>query len=112
MKRTESDVKRAIVKFLNYSHIFAWSNPRTGIPKGGTGKFIPLGLNGVCDIIACLPDGRFLGVEAKKEGGKLSKAQENFIVRINENKGLIFVAHSVDEVERKLKEAGYLGGNF
>jgi len=98
MKRKESDIKRELLKYLAVRGIFAWSNPRTGIYNKKSGGFIPIGLQGVSDIIGILSSGRLLAIEVKGDKGKLSEAQSRFINRINKEGGLGIVACSIDDL--------------
>lgn len=56
---------------------------------------------GILDILACL-DGRFVGIEVKKPGGKVSGWQQAEIEAIKRAGGVAFVAWNVDEVMQKL----------
>jgi len=49
------------------------------------GRFIKCGFTGCPDIIGQLKDGRFLAIEVKKSGGKLTKEQNEFITMVNMN---------------------------
>ena len=52
---------------------FVWAVERAG---GKTWKFKSPSQRGVCDRIACLPDGSTWFVELKTKGGKLSELQK------------------------------------
>jgi hypothetical protein len=56
---------------------------------------VKFGKKGASDIIGCLPDGRFLAVEAKAPGKKPTKAQREYLERVAADGGLALV---VDEV--------------
>lgn len=60
------------------------------------------GENGVPDLVGCMKDGRFICVEVKKAGGKLSKDQESFLEQIRGTGGLGIVAFSLDDVIRAI----------
>lgn len=63
---------------------------------------------GVPDILACSPEGRFVAIEVKRPGGVLSKLQEVHLRKIHERQGISFVAHSLEEVLRELKDRAIL----
>jgi len=73
------------------------------------GRYIPSHTRGVSDIIGCIPkQGRYLAIEVKRPGGKLTPEQQQFIDIINAVGGLAFVAHLVDEVIVRLPAAWVL----
>lgn len=102
----EADYQTAIQDYLQYKGIFAWKNHSTGIYNKKGGGWIPLGLTGVSDILGILPDGRFLAIEVKKPGGKLTQNQIDFLDIINKNGGVAFMAITIDDVQAHLKLAG------
>ena len=61
-------------------------------------------INGVCDILGILPDGRFLGIEVKTQKGVPSENQLNFIKQIIANNGVAFIARSIDETQEILRK--------
>ena len=61
---------------------------------------------GTSDIIGCLPDGRFLAIEAKDGEVKRKKTtpeQLEFIDRVNVAGGIAFVACNIDDVIQRLE---------
>lgn len=56
---------------------------------------------GVPDIIACI-NGKFVGIEVKRPGGRVSELQKHQIEQIQQSGGVAFVAYSLDEVRVKL----------
>jgi hypothetical protein len=50
-----------------------------------------------------LKDGRFLAIEVKKPGGKLTKEQNEFITMVNMNKGFGIIATDAAQVAEALK---------
>jgi Holliday junction resolvase len=56
---------------------------------------------GIPDILACY-QGRFLGIEVKMPGGRLSRKQERVMQTILDAGGVAIVARSVDDVHRVL----------
>ena len=99
----EKDIVAAIRRYLGTlgEDVFFWKE------HGG-----PYGASGVPDIICCYK-GRFLGLEAKLPGGKLTALQERALERINRAGGIARRVESVDDVrdviaqaDRETKEAG------
>ncbi|WP_054637161.1 VRR-NUC domain-containing protein [Thalassobacillus sp. C254] len=56
---------------------------------------------GVPDILACI-NGRFVGIEVKKPGGKVSELQKANIRLIEKAGGVAFVSFSVEETKHYL----------
>ena len=60
---------------------------------------------GTPDIIACLR-GRFVAIEVKQPGGRVSPLQMAHIKLIRQSNGTAFVAYSLDDVKHILKKEG------
>ena len=60
------------------------------------------GTNGVPDIICCYK-GRFLGLECKLPGGRLTKLQKRTIEKINRAGGVACRVESVEDVKRVIE---------
>ncbi len=106
----ESDIQNSILDYLHYRKIFCWRNNSVGVYDAKNKSFRRLpkyAINGVSDILGILPDGRFLGIEVKKKGSYPSLAQKDFMANILERSGIAFIAHSIDEVESRLRDFGY-----
>ena len=88
----EKDIVAAIKRYLATlgEDVFFWKE------HGG-----PYGVSGVPDIICCYK-GRFLGLEAKLPGGKLTALQERALERINRAGGIARRVESVDDVRTSL----------
>lgn len=102
----EKDIQRACIEFLHLKKIFCWRN-NTGAFVGeykGKTRFLRYGYPGSADILGMLPDGRFLAIEVKRPGNKLSDMQKVFAKKTVKNKGVYMVVHSVDELENDLIE--------
>ena len=84
----ERDVVVAIKTYLASlgSDVFFWKE------HGG-----PSGTSGVSDIICCYK-GRFLGLEVKLPGGRLTELQKRAIEKINRAGGIACRVESVDDV--------------
>jgi hypothetical protein len=104
---TESDIQLSILNYLHSVGVYAWRNNTTGVFDPKSGQFRRLGayaIKGVSDILGVLPDGKLLAIEVKTKKGRVSKAQEMFIQRINNKDGVAFVARSLEDVKEKFKE--------
>ncbi len=100
----EKEIQKTILEWLQWNGVFCWKQNNSGIYKPETGQYIPSGKKGISDILGILNGGRFLAIEVKRKGKFASPDQMEFIKSINENKGLAFVASSVEEVQFKLKD--------
>ena len=91
----ERDVVAAIKKNLISlgGDIFFWKE------HGG-----PYGTSGIPDIICCYK-GRFLGLEAKLPGGKLTELQKRTLDKINAAGGIARRVQSVDDVKVIIAQA-------
>lgn len=91
MKQTEAELTSAIRSLLKTVGIFSWKQWQGPMsqPKG------------VSDILGCW-NGRFIAIEVKTAGGRVSRDQEKFIEAVSRNGGLAFVARSIDEVIERL----------
>ena len=91
----ERDVVAAIKKYLASlgSDVFFWKE------HGG-----PYGTSGVPDIICCYK-GRFLGLEVKLPGGKLTELQKRAIEKINRAGGIACRVESVEDVRAVIARA-------
>lgn len=56
---------------------------------------------GISDLLVCL-DGKFVAIEVKKPGGKMTLLQEQFQHDIRAAGGIAFVATSAEDVAREL----------
>lgn len=91
----ERDIVAAIKRYFASlgSDVFFWKE------HGG-----PYGTSGVPDIICCYK-GRFLGLEAKLPGGKLTELQKRALDKINRAGGIARRVESVDDVRAVIKLA-------
>lgn len=94
----ESAVLAQCLQYLRLRGIFCWRQ-NTGAFKTENGGFFRSSMPGIPDIIGILPDGRFLGVECKRQyGGKLSEAQKIFCKHITDNNGVYIIATSYQDI--------------
>ena len=93
----ETQIQKDIIEYLHARNIRAW---RT---NSGKARYnIKLAPNGTPDIIGYLPGGKFLGIEVKKPGCKPSEEQLKWHADAQEQGCAIIVAHSLDDVVRRL----------
>ena len=93
--KLEKDIVAAIKRYLSTlgDDVFFWKE------HGG-----PYGVSGVPDIICCYR-GRFLGLEAKLPGGRLTALQKRALERINRAGGIARRVESVDDVKAIIAQA-------
>ena len=86
----EREIVAAIKKYLSSlgSDVFFWKE------HGG-----PYGCSGIPDVICCYK-GRFLGLECKLPGGRLTELQKRAIEKINRAGGVACRVESVEDVKR------------
>ena len=85
----EKSITNTILKYLRgLDNCFCWKE------HGGM-----YGTSGIPDIICCL-DGRFIGIEVKRPGGKVSRLQEITLRKIETAGGVGIVAFSVEDVKQ------------
>ena len=89
----ERDIVTAIKRYLASlgSDVFFWKE------HGSV-----YGTNGVPDIICCYK-GRFLGLECKLPGGRLTKLQKRTIEKINRAGGVACRVESVEDAKRVIE---------
>ena len=91
----ERDIVAAIKRYLATlgEDVFFWKE------HGGA-----LGTSGIPDIICCYK-GRFLGLEAKLPGGRLTALQKRALEKINRAGGIARRVESVDDVKDIIAQA-------
>ena len=67
-------------------------------------KTIVTNRNGVPDIIACAPDGKFVAIEVKFGKNTASKLQHWNIGELTKNNAIAFIAYDLETVEEHLYE--------
>ena len=104
----EREIQKSILDWLRYKKIFCWKNSSVGIYKAKTGKYIPIGMKGISDILGIIQRGKdgggiFLAIEVKREGCYATENQLKFIDEINKKGGIAFIARNIEDVSEKLK---------
>jgi hypothetical protein len=101
MATPEGEIVSAICNYLALKHCFFWRNNNTPIydPTRKLFRAMPqFTMKGIPDIIV-IKAGRFIGIEVKKEKGRLSPEQVEFGRECVRNGGEYVVARSIDDVE-------------
>lgn len=101
----ESDILAAVCEYLAYKKVFFWRQntmPPTQMVDGRRvfRRMPKWSMSGVPDIIAIGPAGRFLGIEVKRPGGRLSEAQMKFWEQCSTAGGMYCVVTSVDDMAK------------
>jgi hypothetical protein len=84
---------------LTDAGVFCWRNNSTGLFDAQRGTFRRKGrfeMLGVSDIIG-IHHGRFLAIEVKRKGGKLTPAQQVFIQEVSLRDGMAAVVFSFED---------------
>ena len=100
-KPAEKDIQRSILEYLSYRKVFCWRN-NTGGFRDKRDHFYQFGKVGSGDIIGLTKDGRFFSIEVKVPGKYPTQHQLDFMTAVNRNKGLAFVANSLEDVQKYL----------
>lgn len=102
----EKEVQNAVLEFLMYKKIFCWRNNNVGLFNAKSGSFMRMpkyAMKGISDILGILPNGTFFAIEIKRDkSSKPTEDQVEFIRNIIRNKGIAFVATSIEDVEKNL----------
>ena len=106
-KKPESKVQKAIAAYLRSLGAVVAITDAGILNKMGLGMScgIPTGWP---DITACMPGGRFLGVECKAPKGRQSVEQKNMQTQIELSCGLYILARSLDELKAELHKENVL----
>lgn len=105
-KLSEKSVENLILEVLvGHLGFHLWKNQSVGIYDPGKGIFRrpsnKYHIKGVADLLGCHL-GRFIAIEIKAKGGRVSKEQAEFMLRTKHSGGIAFVAYSLGEVMEKL----------
>ena len=91
---SEKEITKSIRHYLNMKGIFHYKQWQ------GLGS-----LHGIADIIGIL-NSRYLAIEVKRKGGKLSDKQEQFLNRVRAEGGIGLVCYSLEDLIVQLREFG------
>ena len=105
MRQLEKPIENQILNLLKLLGVYCWKNPSVGMYDKAKGVYRKSNnkhhINGVADIIGVI-SGRFLAIEVKSKTGTLSQDQKLFIMKVNEEGGVAFVARSPADVLKNL----------
>ncbi len=93
----EQDTQNQVRQYLTLRRALA-----IRVNSGSRGKIRFNSEKGCADIICCYK-GKFLAIEMKKPGGKLSSDQAEFQLRVEAAGGVFITAESVEDVEKALR---------
>ena len=105
----EKDVLKAVLAALR-AHpavAFVWRANAGSFEVDG--RRIRAGFRGQSDILGMLRDGRFLAVEVKRPGGRLTSEQAAFLAGVSQQGGVAIVATDVHDVLTVLQTASCSG---
>jgi hypothetical protein len=100
MAKSETEIQREILDYLEWMGIFYWRNFTQGVrTAGGRTKNKN---KGAPDIFALEPtSGKLIGIEVKKPGGRVSHEQLEWMTKAAKNGALCFIAESVEDVREQ-----------
>ena len=101
----EKEIETNIYNFLQECGFSVDKINNVGIYDANKKTYRKPGANfrpGIADLIGTLPDGRFFTIEVKSKTGKPSRAQLDWIAEKHKNKGIAFIARSVQQVNDSL----------
>ena len=101
----EGRIKAACLRYLERRGFFVWNNPSGAVKIAD--RWLHFGKKGSSDILGCLPDGRFLAVEVKAQGGRLSPEQSAFLEKVRGLGGVAVLARSYQQLDSALRREGY-----
>lgn len=104
-KKEESALIKACMQYLSLMGYLPIRNNSGLVVIGNERKrAIKMGTTGSSDIIACSPDGKFIAIECKSTKGKLTRAQQEFLKKVESLGGKALVVKNIDELISLLKE--------
>lgn len=105
---SESTLVTACLMLLKAHRIRAWRQNAGGMAASAGGKryWMRLGEKGMSDIGGVLPDGRYLAVECKRPGNRLTPEQRAFLADVNARGGSGIAVWSSHQLERELRGRG------
>lgn len=97
MKRTEADIKRAIVQYLRMKGCLVIPYRSVGIVKPN-GKYIPMPRTGISDLLGLDKNGKFFAIEVKRPGEPRPDHQERFLQEVRSHGCVGIFATSIEDV--------------
>ncbi len=104
--KSELQIQKEIMEYLSTLDGLFWRNNTTGMFDPITKRYrANSSINGVSDILG-IYRGIFVAIEVKTTKGRLSANQQEFLNQVALNRGLSFVARSVDDVKDEFMAFG------
>lgn len=110
---TEAQIQRQIMEWLElqgYLPTRINSGAMTATHNGKTRYFKFNSRKGTSDILCCV-HGRFVAIEVKRHGGKLSTDQQDFLQAVEVSGGTALVAYSLDDVIAQVRVIARIMGS-
>lgn len=102
MGKAENALQHGCLEYLHLRGVAAWRN-NTGMLYNKAGRPVYFGVIGSGDIFAVV-GGRFLSVECKVKGGKVSGHQKRWAAEVEAAGGVAIVARTIDDVQDALND--------
>jgi len=97
MARSEANVLGDVMIALSKAGATVWRQ-NTGALQDKSGRLVRYGLCvGSSDVIGICPDGRFLAIEVKAQGGRVTPEQVKFLDAVKAKGGRAGVARCVED---------------
>lgn len=94
---SESEILQQVRRAVSEIGVRVFRN-NVGVLKDKQGNHVRYGLcNGSSDLIGWDSTGRFVAIEVKRPGGKITPEQQNFIDQVNKAGGIAGIVHSEEE---------------
>lgn len=103
-KPNETALVRQVLEYLRLRKIPSWRANAGGAMRGG--RLVKMAPAGTPDVLAILPGGRLLGVEAKSPTGRLRETQIAWRDAAEKAGALYWVVRSLDDLIGGLKREG------
>ena len=104
----EKEIENLILEYLSYMPGYFWKNQSVGVYDSVRKQFRKshnkFHVNGISDILGCLPGGLLVGIEVKTKKGRATENQKAFLEKIDRLGGITFIARSVEDVKEQLEE--------
>jgi hypothetical protein len=97
----EGKIVKECLEWLNASGYYCWRNNSGAVRSDG--RMVRYGKVGSSDILGIMPDGRFMAIECKVDGGLVTKAQASFLCAIARPGGFARIIHSLEELIQEVK---------
>jgi hypothetical protein len=114
LKFSEKDAQNSIVAWLTAKRMFFYrQNTGANVTTykrvdGSSGRyFTKFGCPGSPDIVLICA-GIYVGIECKSSSGRQSPAQKDFQDRLEKVGGVYILARSIDDVQKRLKDEGFI----